>query len=343
MPRSLHLALFLTGLLWLLAANAIALRAADGLAARLNWSVVPEDLLANIFLLLLLLAGFTALNWIGTRQGSVRYANALAKHPTAREEFTRGTAIGWAMALAAVLPLVLIGALHPLFAFTAQAWTTTILSLISLFIGALAIEVAFRGFLFRRLIEAIGPTAATLLLSGIYALLASLRPNAGSLSFFIALIAGVLFSLAYLRTHALWLGWGMRFAWSAATALILGLPIAGVASYAGVIQSDVTGPVWLTGGVFGLDAALFTAAVIFIAMAVVYRATRTYAWDYTHPIIVPGGYPMDIAPPAAHTAMEQAAQSVPAKPTLVQIAPAPNPIQSSNGSEHSSSEPAHRP
>jgi uncharacterized protein len=54
-------------------------------------------------------------------------------------------------------------------------------------------------------------------------------------------------------------------------------------------------------------------------------------------MIVPGGYPMDVAPPPAHTAMEQAAA---ASPTLVQIAPAP----SSNGSEQPSSpESAHRP
>ena len=92
-----------------------------------------------------------------------------------------------------------------------------------------------------------------------------------------------------------------------------------------------------TVGVYGPDGALFTAIVFFVAMAVVYRVTRNYAWTYTHPLIVPAGYPMDVPPPPAHTAMEQAAV---AKPTLVQIAPAP----STNGSEPTASpDPVHRP
>jgi hypothetical protein len=96
--------------------------------------------------------------------------------------------------------------------------------------------------------------------------------------------------------------------------------------------------VWLTGGVYGPDGALFTAIVFFVTMAVLYRVTRNYAWNYTHQPIVPAGYPMDIPPPAAHTAMEEAAAA--AKPTLVQIAPAP----SSNGSEPAASpESMHQP
>ena len=324
-------------MLWLLAAHAVAFRAGEGIASRFGWSAAGLDLLVNLFLLFLLLVGFTTLNWIGTRQGSVRLANALPKRATAREEWSRGAVIGWAAALAAIVPMVIAGALHPLFSWAAPVWTGTVVSIVSLVVATLASEVAFRGFLFRKLIDATGPTTATILLSLIYAVIGSLGPNGSSLSFMVTTLAGVLFSLAYLRTHALWLGWGMHFAWAAATALLFGLPNAGIASYSTVVQTDSSGPVWLTGGVYGPDGALFTAIVFFVAMAVVYRVTRNYAWSYTHPEIVPGGYPMDVPPPPAHAAMEQAA---PARPTLVQIAPAP----SSNGSEPAASpDPVHRP
>ena len=190
--------------------------------------------------------------------------------------------------------------------------------MISLVVAALASEVAFRGFLFRRLIDATGPATATILLSVIYALIGSLGPNGTSLSFVVTIIAGVLFSMAYLRTHALWLGWGMHFAWAAATAVVFGLPVAGVAQLlAASCRPTQAAPLWLTGGAFGPEGALFTAIVFFVAMAVVYRATRNYAWSYTHPEIVPGGYPMDVPPPPAHTAMEEAAAAKTA--TLVQI------------------------
>jgi membrane protease YdiL (CAAX protease family) len=324
--------------LWLLAAHAVAYRAAEGIAGRFGWSSAGQDLLVNLFLLFLLLLGFTTLNWIGTRQGSVSLANALPKRATSREEWSRGTVIGWAAALAAVVPMVIFGALHPQFLWAAPAWKGAVVSVISLVLAALASEVAFRGFLFQRLIDATGPATATILLSGIYAVIGSLGPNGTSLSFVVTMVAGVLFSMAYLRTHALWLGWGMHFAWAAATAVVLGLPVAGVASYSSVVQTDTTGPLWLTGGAYGPEGALFSAIVFFVAMVSVYRATRNYAWSYTHPEIVPGGYPMDVPPPPAHTAMEEAAAAKTA--TLVQIAPAP----SSNGSERSSSpESAHRP
>jgi uncharacterized protein len=337
-PRSLHLALFVTGVLWLLAAHAVAFRAAEGIASRWGWSAVGQDLLVNLFLLFLLLVGFTTLNWIGTRQGSVRLANALPKRQTAREEWSRGAVIGWAAALVAVVPMVIGGSLHPQFSWARPVWGGTVVSIISLAVAAFASEVAFRGFLFRRLIDATGPVTATILLSLIYAVIGSLGPNGTSLSFVVTIIAGVLFSMAYLRTHALWLGWGMHFAWAAATAVLFGLPNAGIASYSTVVQTDASGPVWLTGGVYGPDGALFTAIVFFVTMAVVYRVTRNYAWNYTHQPIVPAGYPMDIPPPAAHTAMEEAAAA--AKPTLVQIAPAP----SSNGSEPAASpESMHQP
>lgn len=329
--RSLHLALFVTGVLWLLAAHAVAFRAGEGIAARFGWSAGAQDLVFSLALLFLLVVGFTSLNWIGTRQGSVRQANALPVRATAREEWSRGAVIGWAAALAAIVPMMIAGALHPQFSWTGSTWEGTVVSIAALAVGTLASEIAFRGFLFRRLIDAIGPSAAMLLLSGIYALIESMSPNASGMSFVVTFLAGVLFSMAYLRTHALWLGWGLHFAWAAAMAVLFGLPVAGVASYMSVVQTDTGVPVWLTGGVYGPDGALFTAIVFLVAMAVVYRATRDYAWNYTHPVLVPGGYPMDVPPPAAHTAMEQEAAAK--APTLVQIAPAP----SSNGSERESS------
>jgi hypothetical protein len=324
--------------LWLLAAHAVAFRAAEGIAGRFGWSSTGQDLLVNLFLLFLLLLGFTTLNWIGTRQGSVRLANALPKRPTWREEWSRGAVIGWAAALAAVVPMMIGAALHPQFFWHAPAWAGAAVSVISLLLAALASEVAFRGFLFRRLIDATGPGTATILLAVIYALIGALGPNGTGVSFVVTVIAGVLFSVAYLRTHALWLGWGMHFAWAAAMAVVLGLPVGGIASYSTVVQTDTSGPLWLTGGAYGPEGALFTAIVFLVVITAVYRATRNYAWNYTHPEIVPGGYPMDVPPPPAHTEMEQAAAAKAA--TLVQIAPA----SSSNGSERPSSpESVHRP
>jgi hypothetical protein len=158
------------------------------------------------------------------------------------------------------------------------------------------------------------------------------------LSFLIALLAGVLFSLAYLRTHALWLGWGLHFAWAATMAIVFGLPVGGIATYSSLVQTDVSGPAWFTGGAYGPEGALLTGIVFVVAMAVVYRATREYAWNYTHPAIVAAGYPMDVPPPKAHAAMEQEAAAKTA--ALVQIAPA---AAASAGKATESSQPSESP
>jgi hypothetical protein len=128
---------------------------------------------------------------------------------------------------------------------------------------------------------------------------------------------GVLFSSAYLRTHALWVGWGMHFAWNAATGVLIGLPVASDTTYGSLVTTNVTGPAWFSGGVYGPEGAAVTLFVLLAALAVLYRMTRGYAWEYTHPPIVAMGYPMTVAPPAAHTAMEESAAAQPGP--LVQI------------------------
>ena len=46
--------------------------------------------------------------------------------------------------------------------------------------------------------------------------------------------------------------------------------------------------------------------VLLIAIIVLQRITRDYAWNYTYTAPTPSGYPMDVPPPAAHAAMEAA-------------------------------------
>ncbi len=80
------------------------------------------------------------------------------------------------------------------------------------------------------------------------------------------------------------------------------------------------GPKWLTGGSYGPEAAFFTLIAILALIVVLLLVTRDYAWNYTYPPIIPGGYPVEVAAPDAHAAMEEQAQ--PATPALVQILPA---------------------
>jgi uncharacterized protein len=325
LPRPFHFLLFLGAGLWIVAAQGLAERATQGLTVRFNLSII-SNLLQQLFFLFLLLIGFAILRWIATRSptfdnftrlNTIRSTNALPARATTREEFLRGAAFGWALILAAVLPMMLIGALHPEFNLNFPNLGYALLSLLTIAVATLALEVAFRGFLFIQLIEATGPVVATIVLSLLYATLAAHRPDATALSILDTFLFAILFCVAYLRTRALWIGWGIHFAWSAAAAIIFGLPIPVDFGFNNLIFTSVTGPEWLTGGTYGPEASFVTAAFLIPGIFILIRLTRHYAWEYTYTPPIASGYPMDIAPPAAHTAMENEAAAAPAP--LVQI------------------------
>ncbi len=320
-PRGFNLVLTGTALLWAVASRIVAERAASGLTSR--WPFYPlQPLLSAIFLLFLVVVGFALLEWIATRGGSLRSIVSLPLRPGWAREWGIGAAVGWGLALAAVLPVLLSGRLvgHlftglPMFGLAAVAIAT-------LAVMSLVEELVFRGYAFRRLIEAMGPTWASLVLSFVFALmlLQGNPPERLLNGLVVGMLFGLILAMAYLRTHALWVGWGVHFAYRAVTAVVLGLPIAGRGDLATVTDSFARGPTWLTGGQFGLDGALITVPLMIAAFAAVFRLTRWYAWEYTHPEIVAAGYEVTVAPPAAHLAMEKTTGAVP--PPLVQILPA---------------------
>jgi membrane protease YdiL (CAAX protease family) len=299
---------------WAVVSERVAHSASDGINGHLPASPILS-LLQPVFLLFLLCLGFTAIAALGRQPGSVRAAVALPARTTSREEWLRGTALGWLIALVAVLPMMLTGALHPEYWLGPRNWLLAIVSVTLIAFGTLAVEIAFRGYLYARLIDCIGTVAATIVVSVLYAIATNLHPNASFLSVIVAFITSLLLCNAYLRTHAIWVSWGLHFGWAATTALFLGLPSAGDASLPTLITTSVSGPEWLTGGAYGPDAAFFTGIIRLLALVLLYRVTREYAWSYLHPEIISAGYPMDVAPPAAHTAMENAAPPAP----LVQI------------------------
>jgi hypothetical protein len=138
------------------------------------------------------------------------------------------------------------------------------------------------------------------------------------------MLTSVLFCICWFRTHGLWLLWGLHFVWAASITALFGLPMAGDAAFTSVVDTRAFGPAWLTGGAYGPGAAALSILFLLAAIPVLVRVTGDYAWKYTHPPIIPAGYDVTIAPPAAHVAMEQAAQTAqPVDPaSLVQILPA---------------------
>jgi membrane protease YdiL (CAAX protease family) len=313
--RTFHLALSGAALAWSIAARLLSKSSAQGLSNRFNADWITP-ILGTLFLLFLLSVGYTLLDIIGRREASARSVLGLPKRPTAAREWLIGVALGWGMVVVAVTPSALAGDLHVNTWFTSRALLLLALNLFIAALTSLAIEAVYRGYPFRRLIDAIGPVAATMGMSIFFALSCAIEKGGTRSTVFIAFLTGIVFSISWLRTHGLWMAWGMRFGWMASMAIVFGLPLSGSYDLSSVIQTTAVGSAWVTGSDYGPEASFFMIFALIAGLIVLIRVTRQYAWDYTHPSIVPGGYPMDIAPPAAHTAMEKAAP-----PPLIQILP----------------------
>jgi len=303
---------------WVAAAKMLAFRAANGLSVRFGFDD-EVVLLQAIFLVFLLAIGFAVLQGLVTRHTPFRETIGLPSRLSAGREWATGAALGWAIIALSLLPLALSRHLIVSFWGAPRAFALLLVNLLSVAGLSLASELAFRGYAYRRLIEAIGPSWATIGMAVLYAAVSTLRATAGPSYFVVMLLLGFLLCAGWLRTHGLWLGWGLHFAWTASLGVLFGLPVDGVNGLSSVIETRTTGPSWLAGAGFGVEGAALTALFVLGAIAVLVRVTSDWAWEYTRPPLIPAGYPMEVAPPAAHTAMEE--QAAAKSPALVQILP----------------------
>jgi uncharacterized protein len=311
-------------IVYFLFAERLAGGAASGLASG-AWL----DFFFRCFLLLLLLAGFAAMGYAAQRQQNPLKTMGLERRPGWRREFALGAAIGWGGIVACVLPVALTGGLYLAWHGSLHSIGMLVLDTLTLAVAALIEEVAFRGYPFQRLIEAVGPTTAVLLASLAFGVLHLQNPDATAGSTLVTILAGMLLALAYLRTRALWVSWGLHFGWNASMGLLFGLPISGLTMYSPVIRTRTYGPFWLTGGGYGPEGSAVAVVVLLALIVVMMRATGDLKHQYAQPVIVAGGIPVDIDAIARKQHEAAMGAAAPAQPKLVQIggiaSPAPAP------------------
>jgi membrane protease YdiL (CAAX protease family) len=333
-PRNLQVAAFIAALSWYFCAKALAASAATGIGSQIDLGMCT-GVLRGAFEVFLVVVGVGLLSAIERRRAPLRLSLGLPSRGSARTEWAEGVALGWGAAIVCVLPLLLSGSFDVRLWSAPRAWQLAIANVLALALLSLAQALGVYGYSLQRLIEAIGPTRATIVLSLLAALYTGLNPNSGGatgIRVLVALLGTILFCLCWIRTHAVWLLWGLHFAWSSAVGVLFGLPLAGSTNYSSVVESRSFGPLWLTGGDYGPGAGLATAVCILAAIVVLVRITSDYAWNYTRPVIIPAGFEVDIPPPAAHTDME-AAPAPP--PPLVQILPTTSAPPKSDSPERS--------
>ena len=133
-------------------------------------------------------------------------------------------------------------------------------------IGAAAEEALFRGYVLQTFVRANLAWLAIALTSLFFASAHLRNPNANYIAMLNTVLAGVWFSVAYLKTRTLWLAFGLHLAWNWIQGAILGSPVSGITSIttAPLLLPTNTGSTVLTGGDYGIEGGIAcTIALVF--------------------------------------------------------------------------------
>ncbi len=177
----------------------------------------------------------------------------------AAREAAQGIAIG-ALLLSSILVILALAG-----AYRVMGMNSLIVLLAPLIFAvksAVLEEILFRGVLFRLLERGLGSWIALAVSAVLFGGLHLTNENAtviGAVA--IMLTGGIVLAAAFMLTRRLWLPMGIHFAVNFAQNGIIGSAVSGNEGGQGLLRGVLTGPEWLTGGVFGVEASIVTVLV----------------------------------------------------------------------------------
>ena len=143
---------------------------------------------------------------------------------------------------------------------------TLSVTLLIFIVGAIAEETLFRGYLLQTMARSKLFVIGTLLTSVLFASVHNTNPGANLFSWLNTFLAGIWFCVAYWKTRDLWFPFGIHLTWNWFQGSIFGINVSGLGDLATapLLRSEDFGPVWLTGGGYGLEGGIAcTFALIF--------------------------------------------------------------------------------
>ncbi|MES2957385.1 MAG: CPBP family intramembrane glutamic endopeptidase [Pseudomonadota bacterium] len=197
-------------------------------------------------------------------------------HRRALPELGEGLLAGAAMVLAVVGSLALLGVyrFHGLStpgAEVAAGFAEMV------FVGVFE-ELLSRAIVFRLVERSLGTAAALAISSLMFGLAHAPSDTAGALSVAIAVVAGVFFAAAFLFTRRLWLCMGLHVGWNFTLGYVFAIAVSGHPGK-GFLVGELSGPAWLTGGAYGLEASVFTLlALLFVGGWLLRGAAKRGHW-----------------------------------------------------------------
>jgi membrane protease YdiL (CAAX protease family) len=139
-----------------------------------------------------------------------------------------------------------------------------------LLFAALNEELVFRGFPLQILIDGMGEWPGMIAMSVLFGAMHLNNPNASVLGTVNTIIAGILLSLAYVRTRSLWTSYAIHVGWNVGLGFILGFALSGI-DIASLWTTGVAGSDTILGGKYGPEGGLLATFIFAASAVIVYR------------------------------------------------------------------------
>ncbi|MBP7377763.1 MAG: CPBP family intramembrane metalloprotease [Pyrinomonadaceae bacterium] len=158
----------------------------------------------------------------------------------------------------------------------ANGWQPVLTSLavsFGVFAAAAAMEEAlFRGYILQTFARSNLAWLAILLTSVFFGLVHADNPNAGVISTLNTVLAGIWFSVAYLKTRDLWFVWGLHLMWNWMQGSFFGIEVSGLTDITKnpLLREIDTGPTWLTGTTYGIEGGIVCTVALVISTIVIH-------------------------------------------------------------------------
>lgn len=195
-----------------------------------------------------------------------------------------GLGVGLGAVIVVYLILLISGAVKPQFGFYAVdagvVWIALGWVLASSVLAPLSEEVLYRGYWFQNLRRGWGLGVAAVVPGLLFGGIHLLNPDATLIGALNIALSGVLFVLGMVWFRSLWFAIGWHAGWNFCQFFLTGLPNSGFSpedlGLAGttLLQSELTGPEWWTGGAFGMEgspAGTLVYVIVFVVLAVLWR------------------------------------------------------------------------
>jgi hypothetical protein len=226
---------------------------------------------------LILLASALGATWTLTRSVNRKPVRAVGLwiHDRTLRELGAGCLLGFLMMAGITIVEVAMGYVIPSYSGLdpAGAIRVTVLSVLWFAAGAMEEELLFRGYAFQTLIQAVTFLPATLLMALLFGLAHMQNPHVTLFSLCNIVLAGILFSFAYMKTRSLWLPFGVHFAWNFSQTTLFGLPTSGMLDDAhALFKTARSGPAWIGGGEFGPEGGVLATIALLASLWYILKA-----------------------------------------------------------------------